>query len=52
MAEHDLLSQTFLYRFWKKGTCAGRVGEVGGGFHPNRFIETLKIGGIIARGCL
>lgn len=24
----------------------------GVGFIPNRFIETLKIGGIIARGCL
>lgn len=53
VAEHDLLSRTFfLYRFLEKGTHAGRVWEVGGGFNPNRFIETLKIGGIIARGCL
>lgn len=32
----------------------GGGGEVRrwGGFHPNRFIETLKIRRIIANGCL
>lgn len=39
-------------RGFGKGTHAGRVREVGGGFNPNRFIETLKTGGIIASGCL
>lgn len=54
VAEHDLLRRTFDYRFQEK--VLAHVGEVGGGFNSNRFRKkkkkTLKICGIIARGCL
>lgn len=39
-----------LEKVFRRGRITCR--EAGGRFNPNRFIETLKKAGIIARGCL